>query len=103
MSARAAAPERVVMVYPSEGEEVDAPRFRFLIEAPERPVEIAIDGGGWRSCRRSDGLWWFEQGGLQPGRHQALIRCRGTAGRAEARRACRFRVRAAAWKSAPFG
>ena len=86
------------MVYPAEGEAIEPSRCRFLIEAPEGPVEIAIDGGVWRSCRRGDGLWWFDGSGLEPGRHQALIRCRG-----EARRACRFSVRADPWTSSPSG
>lgn len=91
------------MLYPGEGEAIEASRCRFLIEAPERAVEIALDGGGWRTCRRGDGLWWFDGAGLEPGRHQALIRCPEGGGRPEARLSRRFYVRRRAWTSALSG
>lgn len=103
MRRAAAGPAGVLeMLYPAEGEAIEPSRCRFLIEASERPVEIAIDGDGWRPCRRGDGVWWFDGSGLAPGRHQALIRCEGPGGRGS-RRACLFSVRADPWASTPSG
>ncbi len=68
-------------------------RFRFLIEAPDRRVEIAVDGEGWRACRRGEGYWWHDAA-LEPGRHQAILRCAGPRGGAETVRACLFLVAA---------
>lgn len=102
-SAAGGSREVLELIYPAEGEAIEPSRCRFLIEASSRAVEIAIDGDGWRPCRRGDGVWWFDGSGLEPGRHQALIRCEGTEGRAGSRRACRFSVRADPWASIPSG
>lgn len=80
-------------MYPGEGEVVASSRLRFLIEAPNRRVEIAVDGEGWRACRRGDGYWWLDAA-LEPGRHQAFLRCEGPRGGAESVRVCRFLVSA---------
>ena len=68
-------PAVVRMIYPGEGEVLDSSRCRFLIDAPDRRVEIAIDGEGWSSCRRAGDNWWFDWSGLGAGWHQALVRC----------------------------
>lgn len=82
----------LAVLYPGEGEVVGESRCRFLIEAPERRVEIAIDGEGWAPCRLGGGYWWFDRAGLAPGRHQALVRCEGPGGRAPSQRTLRFLV-----------
>ncbi len=87
-------PEGFEVLYPGEGEVVEASRCRFLIDAPDRRVEIAIDGEHWDACRLGGGYWWFERSGLTPGRHQALIRCEGPSGRPPVQRAVRFLVAA---------
>lgn len=113
---RAEAVEGVAMIYPGEGEVLDSSRCRFLIDAPDRRVEIAIDGEGWRSCRRGGGYWWFDWAGFEPGRHQALVRCEGPRGGEDSILSRRFLVApapettarrgdrgACSWKSIPSG
>jgi hypothetical protein len=89
---RAPGGDGIAVLYPGEGEVVGDSRCRFLIEAPERRVEIAIDGEGWSSCRLGGGYWWFDRAGLAPGHHQALIRCEGPDGREPSQRTLRFLV-----------
>lgn len=60
--------------YPREGEVITSPSYVFRIDADAARVEIAIDGGGWTSCRRSDDYWWFDWSDYEPGVHQALVR-----------------------------
>jgi hypothetical protein len=85
MTARAS---RFSVEYPQEGEVITSPSYAFCIDAAAPRVEIAVDGGGWSSCRRSGGYWWFNWSGYESGRHQALVRA-GSEGEA---RACRFVV-----------
>lgn len=92
MKHTAAAPARIEVTYPGEGEEVAASRCRLLIDAPAGCVEIAIDSEGWCSCRRGDGHWWFDSSALEPGWHQALIRCEGPRGGAASQLTRRFLV-----------
>ena len=86
------AAERISVDYPFEGETIGSSRCTFQIDAPGRGVAIAIDGDGWRSCRRSDGRWWYDWSCGEPGRHQAIVRCEGPAGAEPAYRVCRFTV-----------
>lgn len=60
--------------YPQEGEVITSPSYSFRIAAAAPRVEIAIDGGGWTSCRRSDDYWWFDWSDYEPGIHQAIVR-----------------------------
>jgi len=84
----------MMVEYPGEGEVVEASSCRFLIDADGSNVEIAIDGDGWQTCRRVDGVWAFDCSFPEPGRHQALIRCEGADGGEPAYRTCRFLVAA---------
>ena len=93
MRGRAAAAEGLAMIYPVEGEVLESSRCRFLIDAPDRRVEIAIDGEGWSSCRRGGDHWWFDGSGLEAGWHQALVRCEGPGRGGESQLTCRFLVR----------
>jgi hypothetical protein len=88
---RAAAP-RIAVDYPQEGEVITSPRYTFRIDASAPRVEIAIDGGDWRSCRRSDDYWWFDWSGYDSGRHQAIVRGAPQAEMDSASRTCRFLV-----------
>ncbi len=92
MSGAPAAGPRVEVTYPGEGEAVAASRCRLLIDAPDGCVEIALDSEGWCSCRHGDGYWWFDSSGLEPGWHQALIRCEGAHGGEAAQLTRRFLV-----------
>jgi len=89
-------PERIAVDYPHEGEVLAAPSCTFLIDAPARGVEIAVDGDEWRPCRRSDGFWRHDRRFPDPGVHQAVVRCAGTGGAEPAIRVRRFFVAPAA-------
>jgi len=67
-------PTAISIEYPGEGEIIDSPTYSFRIDAQSPRVEIAIDGGGWTSCRRGDEYWWFDWSDYEPGLHQAIVR-----------------------------
>jgi hypothetical protein len=83
---------RLAVEYPQEGEVVASSSYIFRIDANAPRVEIAIDGGDWQSCRRSDDYWWFHWSDYESGRHQAIVRGAPQAGRESAARTCRFVV-----------
>ena len=83
---------RLAVEYPQEGEVVSSSRYTFRIDADAPRVEIAIDGGDWRSCRRSDEYWWFDWSDYESGRHQAMVRGAPRPGGEQAARTCRFVV-----------
>jgi len=83
---------RLAVEYPREGEIVVAPAYTFRIDASAPRVEIAIDGGGWCSCRRSDDYWWFDWSDYDSGPHQAIVRAAAGSGPETVARVCRFVV-----------
>jgi hypothetical protein len=84
--------ERISVDYPHEGEVLTSAACTFLIDAPARGVEIAVDGEEWRPCRRGDGYWRHDWFFPSPGPHQAVVRCAGPSGAEPAIRVCRFVV-----------
>jgi len=78
--------------YPGEGEVITSPTYSFRIDAESPRVEIAIDGGGWASCRRRDDYWWFDWSDYEPGFHQAVVREAPDGGPAPAQDVRRFVV-----------
>jgi hypothetical protein len=88
----AAVAERIAVDFPAEGEEVAASRCVFLIDAPERGVEISIDGDDWRRCRRGDDYWRYDWTAAEPGRHAAVVRCARPESGEAAIRVCHFLV-----------
>jgi hypothetical protein len=83
---------RLAIDYPQEGEAIASPTYTFRIDGAAPRVEIAIDGGDWSSCRRSDDFWWFDWSGYDSGRHQAIVRAASQSGRDVDTRCCRFLV-----------
>lgn len=83
---------RIAVEYPQEGELITSPSYTFRIDGSLPRVEIAIDGGDWRPCRRSDDYWWFDWSDYDSGRHQAIVRGAPRAGQEYATRTCRFLV-----------
>lgn len=83
---------RIAVEYPQEGEIITSPSYTFRIAASAPRVEIAIDGGGWSPCRRSDDYWWFDWSDYDPGRHQAVVRGAPPAEQDQPARICRFLV-----------
>lgn len=65
---------KIAVEYPQEGEIITSPSYTFRIDASAPRVEIAIDGGGWSPCRRSDDYWWFDWSDYESGPHQAVVR-----------------------------
>lgn len=68
--------ETVRVEYPREGETLAHPSYTFQIgTVPEAlRVEVSIDGGEWRPCRESLGLWWYDWEGYASGSHEAVAR-----------------------------
>ncbi|MFH2204759.1 MAG: hypothetical protein ABIJ96_16720 [Elusimicrobiota bacterium] len=61
--------------YPFGGETITSERYTLRIGTKEGGrMEVSLDGGPWQSCRRSQGYWWFDWSGYQPGRHTAVAR-----------------------------
>ncbi|HEX4048922.1 MAG TPA: hypothetical protein VH309_13845 [Elusimicrobiota bacterium] len=89
---RPTAAPRIAVDYPQEGELITSPTYTFRIDAAAPRVEIAIDGGDWSPCRRSDDYWWFDWSDYESGRHQAIVRGAAHAGAEPASRTCRFLV-----------
>ena len=89
---RRPAATRIAVEYPQEGEIITSSSYTFRIDGNAARVEIAIDGGDWRSCRRSDDFWWFDWSDYDSGRHQAMVRVAPPAGQESAARTCRFLV-----------
>ena len=77
--------------HPQEGEVIISPGYTFQVDGPADAVDIAIDGGDWRACRRSGDSWSYHWSGYGPGRHQALIRGEEADG-ASTVKTCRFVV-----------
>lgn len=74
----------VVVDYPREGEVVEPPEYSFRVGAPDGAefVEIRVNQGRWRRCRRSVGYWWFDWSGFDSGEYRVMARAR-TGGRME--------------------
>ena len=83
---------RIAVEYPQEGELITSPSYTFRIDGSGPRVEIAIDGGDWRPCRRSDDYWWFDWSDYDSGRHQAIVRSAPPTGQESVMRVCRFIV-----------
>jgi hypothetical protein len=68
--------EEVRIAYPKEGEIISGPRYAFQIGTIPQAisVEISIDGGEWKPCRESLGLWWHDWEDFNDGAHQAQAR-----------------------------
>lgn len=83
---------RLAVDYPEEGEVIVSSRYTFCIDGAAARVEIAIDGGDWRPCRRADDYWWYDWSDYDSGRHQAIVRAAARHGQDPSERVCRFRV-----------
>ncbi len=68
--------QEVRIAYPKEGEIISGPRYAFQIGTIPQAisVEISIDGGEWKPCRESLGLWWHDWENFNGGAHEAQAR-----------------------------
>jgi len=79
--------------HPKREESILFPEYTFRVEtASPEPVEISIDGEGWKECRRSVGYWWYDWSEYQSGLHQAVVRVRPRGREKTASQTCLFRV-----------
>jgi hypothetical protein len=47
--------------FPHASERIESKEYTFRIGTKiEGSVDVSIDGGPWRPCRRSVGYWWFD-------------------------------------------
>ncbi|MCX5794517.1 MAG: hypothetical protein NTY77_03360 [Elusimicrobia bacterium] len=61
--------------YPRSGEKVQRGHYAVRISAPAGECHVAIDGGGWHSCRRDAGYFWYDWRPA-PGAHHIVVRNR---------------------------
>lgn len=64
--------------YPRQGESIEVPFYSIRLSAPEdaAAMEIAIDQGDWRACRKAAGYWWYDWSGYESGEHEIVARLR---------------------------
>jgi hypothetical protein len=80
-AALAAEPEAVSIVLPKDGEAVPPFGCTFLVSARGAArVELSIDGGAWRPCRKAAGFWFLDWSAFGSGRHCVMARSVGSEG-----------------------
>jgi hypothetical protein len=67
---------RVALDFPQQGEKITSPSYTIRVSAPEsaRKVEVAIDQGPWRACRKDGIHWWYDWDQYDDGEHEAITR-----------------------------
>jgi len=68
----------VVMDYPQASESITSPHYtlRFAASDETQTVDVSIDGGPWRECRKSGHHFWFDWANYMSGRHEIVARAR---------------------------
>lgn len=68
--------------YPQEREIIDSEAYSFRINAPESAqiVDVRINSGEWKSCRRATGYWWYDWSQFKPGAYEIIARMQTGAG-----------------------
>jgi hypothetical protein len=84
----------VVMDYPKESEFITSPHYtlRFAASDDAQVVDVSIDGGPWRECRKDGRHFWFDWANYMSGRHEIVARARLPSGEVEETVARRVRV-----------
>ena len=74
---------RPVIDYPRHNEVVVSPTYALRIAAPAAvaALDVSIDQGPWRACRKDVGYWWYDWSGYADGEHEIIARTRGQNGR----------------------
>jgi hypothetical protein len=69
--------------YPHEEETVVSPTYTVRVAAPAsvEALDVSIDQGSWRACRKDVGYWWYDWSGYADGEHDVIARIRGRNGR----------------------
>ena len=86
------APE-ISVEHPRIGQRSYFPESEYqVLDSSIEGLEISIDDGAWRPCRRGDGYWSYEWTDYQLGRSQAVVRIRPRRKVDEPRQTCLFLV-----------
>ncbi|MBI4060959.1 MAG: hypothetical protein HY403_05955 [Elusimicrobia bacterium] len=62
--------------YPQQDQIVTSPTYTFRVGGPETlaTLEVSVDRGPWRACRRACGYWWHDWSGYGDGEHTLVAR-----------------------------
>lgn len=86
------APE-ISVEHPRIGQRSYFPESEYqVLDASIEGLEICIDEGEWRPCRRGDGCWSYDWTAYQSGRAQAVVRVRPRRKDSQLRQTCLFLV-----------
>lgn len=85
---------KVILDYPRQGEIVTSQGYTLRITTlePAESVDVCIDQGTWRPCRKSVGYWWYDWSGYESGVHDVKCRAKFRSGRTEVGPSLRFHV-----------
>jgi hypothetical protein len=69
--------------YPREDETLVSPTYTMRVAAPASAegLDVSIDQGPWRACRKDVGYWWYDWSDYADGEHELITRIRGRNGR----------------------
>lgn len=86
------APE-ISVEHPMIGQRSYFPESEYqVLDSSIEGLEICIDEGEWRPCRRGGGCWSYDWTGYQAGRRQAVVRVRPRRRDSKLRQTCLFLV-----------
>ena len=73
--------EYVVVDFPKNGEKILPVHYAFRIGANQENIEISMDGGEWKSCRKGSGYFWYDWNSIPAGKHKCAARMKLTNGK----------------------
>lgn len=75
--------EQFSVDYPPQGATISSPQYAVRVSAPEdaRGVEVSVDQGAWRPCRKAAGHWWYDWSGYDDGEYEIIARLETADGR----------------------
>jgi hypothetical protein len=78
MSRNVTVEAHVIVDYPKEMEIITSSHYtlKFGSSDETRTVEVSIDGGPWRECRKTGHYFWFDWTNYMSGRHEIIARAR---------------------------
>ena len=62
--------------FPHQGEKITSPQYTVRLNAPDdvSRMDISIDQGDWKPCRKAAGYWWYDWSGYESGEHAIIAR-----------------------------
>lgn len=69
--------------FPHQDETIVSPTYTLRVAAPDaaEALDVSIDQGAWRPCRKEVGYWWYDWSDYADGEHEIIARIRGRGGR----------------------